>query len=208
MRSLRITLFVIALVTLGSQAFRHAYVRWLQPRGSVLDKYQTRVGQQTEDQIASAKSLDELVTLFDAAHKKVLEYEKTNPPKAGEENLGRYRRDIEPYASENKLRDAIEDWESESKDTRELWIFWLAGLAALAIGSVAAFKSDRWIGMAFVILGFAEMVWATSPISEWAGGRSHQFDRLLVHKFSLCLLSLALLLVAWFIAKRRDLRQS
>ena len=203
MRKLQVTLFVIALVTLGSQTFRHAYVRWLEPRGSVLDKYDT----QTEQQIASAKSLDALVALFDAAHTKVLEYEKTNPAKDEEDKLHRFTGDVEPYKSEAKLRDAIKDWEQKSKEIRELWHFWLAGIVALAVGFVVSLKSDRWIAMALVILAFAEMIWATSPTLSSLGGAKPEFDRLLVQKFALSLASLALLLVAWFIAKRRKSSQ-
>jgi len=39
MRKLRITLFVLALLALTTQATRHVYVRYLEPRISVLDKY-------------------------------------------------------------------------------------------------------------------------------------------------------------------------
>jgi hypothetical protein len=196
MRILRITLFMIAFVILTSQTFRHAYVRWLEPRGSVLDKYETH----TEQQITMAKSLDELVTLFDSAHTKVLEYEKANPPKVDTEPR-RYPGDAEPYKTESSLRDAIKDWEQKSKEIHELWHFWIAGVLAFVIGSFLTLKSDRWSGMALLILAFAEMIWSTSPTFRSIGAQP-EFDRLLVHKFVLSVISLILLLATWFISQQ------
>src|SRR5438067_8139463 len=100
MRALRTTLFLIAMTVLVAQTFRHVYLRWMEPRGSVLDKFNS----QTEQDISSAKSLDQLVAMYATAHQKVLDYEKANPPAAGEQDYQRTQR--EPYASENKVRDA------------------------------------------------------------------------------------------------------
>ena len=93
MKATRTALFVIAFLIIGSQTFRHAYVRWLEPRGSVLDKYAAA----GEKQAASAKSLEELAALYDQAHKKVEEYEKTHPL---EDWLAR----TAPYASERRSK--------------------------------------------------------------------------------------------------------
>src|SRR3954467_15994678 len=121
MRALRITLFVIAFVVLTSQTFRHAYVRWLEPRTSVLDKYNT----ETDKQIITAKSLEELVRLYDVAHTKVVEGDANITP--SEKRERRMSAEAEPYKSESTLKTAISDWEEKSKELRELWSFWLAG---------------------------------------------------------------------------------
>src|SRR5262249_51382402 len=107
MKALRITLFVLALVSFVTQTFRHIYVRWLEPRASVLDKYNT----QTEKDVASAQSIQELESKFAAAHQRVLDFEKQNPPQAQKEGaagvMSEYeRRQVEPYKSEQTLRSA------------------------------------------------------------------------------------------------------
>jgi len=197
MKPLRITLFVIAFVALASQTFRHAYVRWLEPRASVLDKYNT----QTEKQITTAKSLDELVALYDAAHAKV-EQEKAKTAQTEKDEMHRINADIEPYKSESTLKRAINEWEEKAKELTELWRFWLAGVVAFFVGVWMMRRSDGWIGVSLVILAFSEMVWATSPSFRSFGGAQPEFDRLLVHKFGLSLSSLALLLFAWFAVLR------
>ena len=39
MRALQKTLAIVAFLVLAPQTLRHAYMLWLEPRGSVLDKY-------------------------------------------------------------------------------------------------------------------------------------------------------------------------
>jgi hypothetical protein len=187
MKALRTTLFVIGLVVLTTQTFRHAYLRWMEPRGSVLDRFNSK----TEQDISSAKTLDELVGLYAAAHQKVLDYEKTNPPKGEEQDYQRTQR--EPYSSESKVRDAIKDWEEKSKELFELHRFWIAGFCALLIGVIAA-RWDRWVAISFLIVAFSEMVYATCPTIR---GPQPEFDRLLVQKVIFSLLSLSILLSTW-----------
>src|SRR5262245_26151126 len=113
MKALRTTLFVLAMVSFATQTYRHVYVRWLEPRASVLDKY----GTEAEHQAASAQSLQDLESKFAVAHQHVLDYEKQNPPQPDKEPMSAYeRQDREPYKSEQTLRRAIEEWESQHKD--------------------------------------------------------------------------------------------
>jgi hypothetical protein len=45
MRALQTTLFIIALVVLSTQTFRHIHVKFFQPKHSALDKYNEKVEQ-------------------------------------------------------------------------------------------------------------------------------------------------------------------
>jgi hypothetical protein len=103
MKPLRITLFIIAFVILASQTFRHAYVRWIETRTSVLDKYNT----ETEKQISAAKSLDELVRQYDAAHAEVEKEKaaKTKNPDAAEQERQRQEVETEAEKKARSLRD-------------------------------------------------------------------------------------------------------
>lgn len=67
MRALEKTLAILAFVVLVSQTVRHAYLLWLEPRASVLDKYD----QPLKNDIANAGSLDELVRRYDPVRKQV-----------------------------------------------------------------------------------------------------------------------------------------
>ena len=64
MRALRIVVLVLAMLVLATQAVRHFYVRFIEPRTSVLDKYDQT---ETQKAIKSAGSLDELLTKYDPA---------------------------------------------------------------------------------------------------------------------------------------------
>jgi hypothetical protein len=198
-RGLRITLFVIAFVILASQAFRHAYVRWMEPRTSVLDKYNG----ETEQQIMSAKSLPELLSLYDAAHSRLKDYEKSHPEEAGKREYQRTGEYARLSSDQTSVRNAIQEWERKSKDLHELWYFWLFGIFAFLLGSFVTLRSDRWVGIALLILAFSEMVWATSP-SLRSFGAQPEFDRLLVHKLVLTVASLLLLLLTWLWARRAE----
>jgi hypothetical protein len=198
MRALRTTLFVVAMTVLVAQTFRDVYVRWMEPRGSVLDRFNTK----TEKDISSAQSLDQLVALYASAHQKVLDYEKTSPPKGEEEDYQKKQR--EPYASESKVREAINDWEEKSKEIFELHRFWTAGICALVLAVVLA-KRDRWVAISLVIVAFSEMIYATCPTIR---GPQPEFDRLLVQKIIFSLLSLVLLLLTWRWADRSPTFQS
>lgn len=192
MRRLQITLFVIALFILTTQTFRHVYVKWIEPTTSVLDQFDD----QTEQDIAAAKSLDELVTLYAEADRKVKEEElKTKDA----EELRPREIDREPYKSEWKLRQAIETWESHSKKIFELQFFWACGAGSLIVGIFCYRFVNRWIGITGVIAGFAEMMWWTCPQFR-AFGSGVEFDRLLTQKIIFSLVSWCLLVSIWLVA--------
>src|SRR3954466_14684559 len=102
MRALRITLFILAFVILSSQTFRHAYVRWIEHRGSVLDKYDT----DTEKQITEANSLDELLRSYDVAHTQVEKEKAARSKETPNAERGKQppwqRRDEETDAEKNE----------------------------------------------------------------------------------------------------------
>ena len=60
MRALQTTLFIIALVVLSTQTFRHIHVKFFQPKHSALDKYNEKV----EQDIEQSKSLERATKIF------------------------------------------------------------------------------------------------------------------------------------------------
>ena len=201
MRPLQITLALIALVILTTQTFRHAYVRWLEPRTSVLD----RCAEKVEQDITAAKSLDALVSLYEEAHRKVKEAEKEDAkvPKADREEL--YERLArEPYKSEATVKGAIQTWEQHGKEIYELRFFWTCGLVSILSGIGCYKYFSRWIGIAGIAAGFSEMIYWTAP-SFRVFGSEVEFDRLLTQKLIFSVVSWILLLGLWFVSNRKEI---
>jgi hypothetical protein len=186
------TLGMLGLLGLSTQFLRHLYVRWIAPRTSVLDKYQEK----TEKDIAASQSLDELLKQYDEAHRKVKKWEES---KTQEERAKAGTWD-EPHRSAEKLKEAITAWESRSREISELHFFWWCGLGCVGLGLVAFSCGGRWLGVAGITIGFAEMIYWTSPIFFGSGA---EFERLLTWKLIYTGASLALLLCLWGYFVRR-----
>ena len=194
MNTLQKTLGIIALVVLTAQTVRHGYLRWLEPRGSVLDRYD----QPMKTEISAAGSLEELVAMYEPVRKKVDEAKRerktTGEPDDAPYMLGQYNQ--EPFRSETSLRQAIQDWEHKANELHSLRFYWVVGLCLLIAGAAIFRWANEWLGIALEIAAFSEFLYWTSP--TFFGGAGREFDRLLVNKLLFSLLSLVLLLgVAW-----------
>ena len=66
MKVFRTVVTILAFFILVPQTVRNVYVRWFEPRESVLDKYKEPM----KGRIQAAASLDELVEMYEKAHKK------------------------------------------------------------------------------------------------------------------------------------------
>jgi len=112
--ALQKTLAIIAFLILVSQTVRHAYLLWLEPRSSVLDKYD----QPLKSEITSAASLAELVSRYDPVRKQT-DAARAELSKNGKTLTYGDEKELEPYKSEHALRDAITEWETKAKELRE-----------------------------------------------------------------------------------------
>lgn len=125
-----------------------------------------------------------------------------------ESTESKYSRErTEAEKKEDRLRQAIQEWESKNKEIRELHYFWVAGLIALVLGMVIYERMERWTGFALVILAFCEMIWATTLSFHYFLSNNHEFDRLLTQKFLFSAVSIILLLVAWVWLRKQDRRR-
>ena len=190
MRALQKTLALIAFLILVPQTVRHAYMLWLEPRGSVLDKYD----QPMKGQIDAATSLDELLRRYDPVRKQV-DSAKKEASEAGKERPS--NDEIEPYKSEKMLREAINQWEERAKEIHAIRFYWLVGLVLSVLGLLTYSKLNRWLGVSLLIAGFSELIYWTSPTFL---GSTQEFDRLLANKLALSAFSLILLFaVTWLL---------
>jgi len=186
--ALQKTLAIVALLVLVSQTVRHAYVLWLEPRNSVLDKYDRPL----KDEISAATSLDQLLSRYDQAHT-AAEAARKEAEKNEQPNPEYKLAQTEPFKSERALHEAISQWEARSKEIHALRFYWLVGVALSALGMLIYILRRRWLGLTFLIAGFTEIIYWTSP--TFLGISTREFDRLLGYKLVFSVLSLALLLV-------------
>ena len=186
MNALQKTLAIIALLALVSQTVRHTYLLWLEPRASVLDKYD----QPLKNEITRAASLDELLRRYEPVRKQA-DSARAEAEKSGKKPGYVEERETEPFKSEIALHDAISDWEQKSKEIHGLRFYWFVGLALSFIGLLIYKTFNRWLGFTLLIAGFAEFIYWTSP--TFLGASTREFDRLLVNKLAYSVISLVLL---------------
>jgi hypothetical protein len=186
--ALQKTLAIVALLVLVSQTVRHAYILWLEPRNSVLDKYERPL----KDEISAATSLDQLLSRYDQAHA-AAETARKEAAKNGEADPEYKLSQTEPFKSERELHEAITQWEARSKEIHALKFYWMVGVALFALGMLIYFVRRRWLGLTLLIAGFSEIIYWTSP--TFLGVSTREFDRLLGYKLAFSVVSLVLLLV-------------
>jgi hypothetical protein len=194
MKILARTLAIIAFLILGAHIVRHAYILWIEPRGSVLDKYD----QPLKGTITNAQSLNELVKRYDPIHKEA-EQARLQKRNADHESSFMDRSEVEPFKSESMLQNAIADWESKSKEVFSLRFYWIVGFVCLALGTMIFRWGNKWLGLTLQIAAFSEFIYWTSP--TFFGSTMKEFDRLLAYKLALSVVSLALLLFVIWIQK-------
>lgn len=213
MRALRIVVFVLAMLVLATQAVRHVYVRFIEPRTSVLDKYDQT---ETQKAIKSAGSLDELLTQYDPARiqaddldKRLKKMEEGKTKDEMEVTREKFKDEHKKeYERESGLKNAISEWETKSKEILELRVFWAFGFAMILFGTLLQVRGFGWLGMSLVIPGIVEMIWWTCP-SFGFGGSPREFDRFLINKLVFTLITVAVLLGWWaIVTNMKRLQQS
>lgn len=194
MKAFQIVMFVIAMVLATTQTMRHIYVKWIAPYGSILDQFQT----ETESDIAAAQGFEKLVPLYAEAKANVEAYEAdaSNPVIES-----RRRRTTEPYESELKLREEIEQREGWQRKVVELSFFWITGAVGVAVGIVVFGKINGWLGMSGILVGHAEMIYWTSPLlhNRFTGA---EFESLVNIKLLLSAVTMVSLVVLWLFRSR------
>jgi hypothetical protein len=187
MTALLRTLAIIASLFLVVQTIRHAYVLWLEPRASVLDRFDRPL----KDEIAAAPSVDVLVQRYEPIRRDV---DRLKAERRATDPKAEFSTDEEPFKSEAALREAITGWEQRAKELHSVWFYWLVGTALAATGVVVYRRVNRWAGVSLLIIGFSEVIYWTTP--SFFGGGVQEFDRLVATKLALSALSLVMLVVA------------
>ena len=208
MRTLRIVILLLALLVLTTQAARHIYVRYIEPRTSVLDRFNETDAKKV---IQEATVLADIVKEYEPARERVDSLNKDLKQELATKTRDEYYMHEQKWKEDHKkeyereaeLKEAIQEWENRSKDILELRVFWSFGLVFFLAGAAMLKSGNKWLGMAFLIPGIVEMIWWTSP-SFRITGSPLEFDRLLNNKLLFTFATLAVLLVFWIMGERRE----
>lgn len=179
-------MFLIAFLFIDVYTTRHIYLRWLAPTTSLLDEFRT----ETESAISSAEELRLLLEKYRPSREAVRRIELQNVGKPSHE--WRFE-DQEPFKTEASLRSAIEEWEAKQREIFEMRFYWIVGLIAGVVGLAIHQKKSKWLGLAFILTCFAEMIWWCSP--SWFSRATAETDRLLNNKLVLSVATFIVLIV-------------
>jgi hypothetical protein len=183
MKATRLALFVLGLLCFGAQVVRHIYVRWFEPTHSVLEKYEAHV----RGDIRNSRSLAELESRYAVELKKSGGHPPGPAAAISDETAPGTAR-----SAVAQLREAIEEWETHEKEIREMRFFYFTGFIALLVAWLIS-RRFPWAALSLTILGFSDILWATSP--SWRSGPAAEFQRLLENKVVFSLLAIAFLLL-------------
>jgi len=190
MRALKLTLFIIALVTLSTQTFRHIYVKYIDPKFSVLDKYKDSI----ETQVDNTKNIKELEILYKENNDKINKIKKENP------DYEKNKEYTDLVSEKDVIRSGIRKAESLTRSKFELIFYWFFGLASIIIGIIVYILLNKWIGLAGIITGLSEMIVWTSPLYHRMD--TFNFIDLLNLKLLLSVISWVILLILWAVNEK------
>ena len=189
MRTSIVVFLFVAITALTAQTVRHAYLLWFQPQRSVLEKYNP----DAQNKIKNADSLETLEKEYALAKEKVTKADEEI--KESGRKVNRYS--DEPFKTEKLLKTAITQWERRSEEIGKARFSWFCGLGIVLAGLLLTFKW-QWFGLSFIVSGLAQMIWWVSPSFSF-NEASAEYQRMLQNKFTLSLITLALILLLWFL---------
>ena len=185
MKTFERVLFLVAFLLITVYTTRHIYHLWLAPKTSVMDEFKEEV----EGTISSATDIQELLVRYRPARQAVRAIEKQNQGKPPEE--WRFE-EQEPFKTEATLRQAIDEWEEKQRELFQMRVYWAFGLVTAMLGMLVHRKLSRWLGLAWLVTGFSELIWWCSP--PWIHRYTIESDRLLENKLILAVVTALLLL--------------
>lgn len=97
----------------------------------------------------------------------------------------------EPRTTDETLRREIEEREGAQRVLFETRIWWALAFVTAIAGVVIHRRGNAWLGLAFSVTGFAEMIWWCTP--SWFIHSSTESDHLVGTKLVLSVVTLILL---------------
>ena len=191
MRNAKIVLFLICVITVSTQTFRHFYVKYLADDSSILDKYMTEI----ELEIKKSRNLKELEVLYIDNKNKMEKIENS-----GNEKYEETKEYKDLRIEKNKIVAEIRGAESLKESKHKLLVYWIIGFVCVLFGCISYFFTSKWISFASLISGFSEMAVWTSPFFDRIN--TLNFIELLNMKLILSIITLILVLSVWLLNEK------
>jgi hypothetical protein len=188
MKTLRITLFLIANVIFISQAGRNVHHLIFAAQPSLLDRFEPET-----EKARSQKQIQVLLADYKSVSDEIHALEKGK--KQSEVNDLRQQHS-ELYQRQEALHSEITQREEKSREMRDTWIFSGYGLLLIAGGSLAYRRGWIWPGFAIVVTGFCVLEYWASP-ALFGGGAVAELHQLLLSKTILTFCALIALYAFW-----------
>jgi len=201
MKALQITFLLIFGCLFSTQAIRHVHVYTIGIEESILEFGTTFY--EVQEQVRTEKSTEELLVEYESTSARIEELRESEPTK---DQLSMRQENMELFTRHEALASELMQRENLTREIRDLWIFSVAGLVLIGVGSFFYIRGIDWVGMSLILPGFLELSWWSAP-SFSLGGAVHEYDILLMNKIILTLISFVLLYTLWFFAQRKRRRE-
>lgn len=188
MKTLQITLFLIANVIFITQSGRHLHQLVFGAEPSVLDRFDTEKAKARSEKQMQVLVDDYAATLGEI---RTLEKGRKNPEVSDIRQVH-----FELYERSDALKSEISDREHKARELRDLWIFSVFGIMLILLGSFVYKRHAMWPGFAVLVTGFCVLEYWSSP-TYFGGGAYAEFHQLLVSKTILTLAALVALYLFW-----------
>ena len=197
MKGLQVTFLIIFGCLLSTQAIRHVHVYTVGFEESILAPAEAFY--EVTEEVRIEESTDELLAEYETTKEKIKQLREADPSK---ELFAIRQENAELFARSGALALELQQRETIKKEIRDIWIFSVAGLVLIAVGSLLYARGHCWPGMSLILPGFLELIWWSAP-SFTLGGALHEYDLLLMNKIILTIIAFILLYTLWFIAQRK-----
>jgi len=187
MRTLQITLFILANVIFIIQGGRDVHQLIWGSEPSILDQFDAE-----KARARSEKKMEVLVNEYRTVSEEIRALEKGTGWKEAQDIRQEHQ---DAYQKKEALRSEISERETKKREFRDVWLFTTFGAALIILGTVLYRSRAHWSGLSIVIAGFTIFEYWASP--SFFSGADAEFHALLVSKTVLTFIALAALYVVW-----------
>ena len=200
MKALQVTFLLIFGCLFSTQAIRHVHVYTIGFEESIVDP--ATAFYEVTEQVRMQESTEELLAEYESTSDQI---EKLRESASEQDQYSLRQGNMELFARHDALASELRQRETVTREIRDLWIFSIAGVVLIGIGSLLYTRGFEWTGMSLILPGFLELSWWSAP-SFTLGGAVREYDVLLMNKIILTIVAFVLLYSMWFLAQRRRQR--
>jgi hypothetical protein len=187
MKSLQITLFILANVIFITQSGRDVHQLIWGSEPSILDQFDAE-----KTNARSEKKTEVLVDEYRSVNEEIRALEKGKGWKEAQD-IQQEHQDL--YQKKGALHSEISERETKKREFRDVWIFTAFGAALIVLGTFLYRLRAVWSGLSIIIAGFGVFEYWASP--SFFGGAGAEFHALLVSKTVLTVIALVALYAVW-----------